>query len=188
MWQIRPTLPEDVPGILALVGAIYTEYDCVFNPELDDPFLLDPGPYFRTTGGEFWVAIPAATPVRAETTIDGRTYIGDALQAPDSSPILATGAVKLHPDAGELKTLYVHPSARRQGLGRTLTEMAIAHARRAGRPRFFLWTDTRFHDAHRLYRGMGFVQFGERDLGDSNNSREYGFELAARVANPPGTP
>ena len=177
MWQIRPTIPADVPGILSLVGSIYTEYGCVFNPEADDPFLLDPGPYFRTTGGEFWVAVPEAiTPVRAETTLGGRTYTGDAILEP---PILATGAVKLHPDAGELKTLYVYPTARRKGLGRTLTEMAIAHSRRAGRPRFFLWTDTRFLDAHRLYGAMGFMKFGERDLGDSNNSREYGLELLA---------
>jgi putative acetyltransferase len=158
MWNIRPTIPTDVPGILALVGGIYVEYGCAFNPEVDDPFLLDPGPYFRTSGGEFWVAVSP----------------GGAASA---APVVATGAVKLHADAGELKTLYVHPSVRRQGLARTLTAMAIHHARDAGRTRFFLWTDTRFVEAHQLYASLGFVKFGERDLGDSNNSREYGMEL-----------
>lgn len=179
MWRIRPTIPADVPGILALIGPIYAEYGCTFRPGDDDPFLFDPGPYFRTNGGEFWVAVPAAeTPGRMEATTEGRTP--DA-GAPAEPPILATAGVKLHPDAGELKTLYVHPSVRRRGLARTLTEMAITHACRAGRPRFFLWTDTRFLDAHRLYRRMGFVKFGERDLGDSNGSREYGLELPAFV-------
>jgi len=150
--QPRPLVNSDIPGVLDLVGRVYAEYGCVFKPEVDDPFLLDPGPYFRPDGGEFWV-------VEAD----------DAVQA--------TGACKLHADAGELKTLYVDPRLRRRGVGAALTETAIRHAREAGRPRFFLWTDTRFVDAHRLYRKLGFVQFGERDLGDLNNSREFGFEL-----------
>jgi putative acetyltransferase len=70
----------------------------------------------------------------------------------------------------------VHPSRRRQGWGRRLTELAIDYARRAGRRRMILWSDTRFLDAHRLYRKMGFTQRGMRELHDSNNSVEYGFE------------
>ena len=38
-----------------------------------------------------------------------------------------------------------------------------------------LWTDTRFLDAHRLYRSLGFREYGERLLHDSNNTKEYGF-------------
>jgi putative acetyltransferase len=51
------------------------------------------------------------------------------------------------------------------------------YARRAGVRRMLLWSDTRFVEAHRLYRSMGFRQLDEpRDLHDSNNSVEYGFE------------
>jgi N-acetylglutamate synthase-like GNAT family acetyltransferase len=151
--KLRPTIPEDVPGILALIGEIYAEYDCVLNAELEEQHLLEPGPYFRGHGGEFWVVEE-----------DGK--------------IRATVAVSLHDDSGELKTLYVHPSLRRQGWGRKLTTLAMDYARAAGKQKMILWSDTRFADAHRLYRNLGFTDMGIRDLHDSNNSVEYGFEMS----------
>jgi putative acetyltransferase len=51
------------------------------------------------------------------------------------------------------------------------------YARVAGKPKMILWSDTRFADAHRLYRNLGFTEMGIRDLHDSNNSVEYGFEM-----------
>ena len=153
MPLLRPTIPQDVPGILSLIAGVFAEYDCTLDAENEDTHLLNPGPYFRARGGEFWVV-------------------------EDEGVVRATGAVLLHPDAGELKSLYVHPALRRQGWGRRLTELAIDYARQHAKPRMILWSDTRFRDAHRLYRSMGFHQFGERDLHDSNNSREYGFEMS----------
>ena len=150
--QLRPTVPEDVPGILALIGKIYNEYDCVLNAEKEERHLLEPGPYFRAHGGEFWVV-------------------------EEGGRILATVAVMLDEDTGELKSLYVDSSLRRQGWGRRLTMLAIAYARDSGRRKMILWSDTRFLDAHRLYRSMGFHEMGVRELHDSNNSVEYGFEL-----------
>lgn len=149
---IRPTIPSDVPSILSLIGAIFEEYDCKLDAENEDVYLLAPGPYFRSQGGEFWVV-------------------------ENGGAILATVAVLVHDDAAELKTLYVHASLRRQGWGRRLTDLAIDYARRTGKSRMFLWSDTRFTDAHRLYRSMGFCEFGERDLHDSNSTIEYGFAM-----------
>lgn len=149
--KVRPTVPEDVPGILALIGEVYREYDCVLDAEGEEPHLLEPGPYFRAHDGEFWVV-------------------------EDEGKVRATVAVMLHEDAGELKSLYVHADLRRQGWGRRLTELAIAHARSRGLRRMILWSDTRFTSAHRLYRGMGFQETGVRELHDSNNTVEYGFE------------
>jgi putative acetyltransferase len=148
---LRPTIPSDVPAILSLIAGIFEEYDCKLNAETEDTHLLEPGPYFRASGGEFWVV-------------------------EDEGSILATVAVSLHDDSSELKALYVHPTLRRHGWGRKLTELAIEHARAGGRTRMLLWSDTRFLAAHRLYQKMGFEKFGERDLNDSNNSREFGFE------------
>jgi N-acetylglutamate synthase-like GNAT family acetyltransferase len=122
----------------------------VLRVEQDEPHLVEPGPYVRERGGEFWVAERAGK-------------------------IVATGAVKLHADCGEVKTIYVHPLARRQGLARRLTELAIEHARQAGRRKMILWSDTRFTKAHALYASMGFIRDGERDLHDSNHSREFGY-------------
>ena len=151
--QPRPTIPEDVPGILALIGEVYSEYDCVLDAETEERHLLEPGPYFRAHGGEFWVV-------------------------EDGGSIGATAAVLLHEDAGELKSLYVHTTLRRQGWGRRLTMLAIDYARSHGKPKMILWSDTRFLDAHRLYRSLGFREMGTRELHDSNNSVEYGFEMA----------
>lgn len=149
--RLRLATPADTPGVHALMGEIFAEYDCVLNVEADDPYLLDPCPYYRKTGGEFWVVVDEENTVRA------------------------TVALYLHKDAGELKTLYVHPSLRRQGWGERLVKLVMEYARRAGREQMILWSDTRFLDAHRLYRRLGFEQNGERDLRDTNNSREYGF-------------
>ncbi len=151
--QLRPTVPEDTPGILALIGEVYAEYGCVLDAETDERHLLEPGPYFRAHGGEFWVV-------------------------EEGGRIRATVAVMLGENAGELKTLYVHSSLRRQGWGRKLTMLAIDYARAGGKWKMILWSDTRFLDAHRLYRSMGFHETGERELHDSNNSVEYGFELS----------
>lgn len=150
--MLRPVIKEDVPSILRLIAEVYAEYGCKLDAENEEQHLLDPVAHFRAGGGEFWIVEAGGT-------------------------LRATVAVVLHPDASELKSLYVHSSLRRQGWGRRLTELAIEHARRHGRRSMFLWSDTRFVEAHRLYRGLGFRQSGYRELNDSNNSKEYGFEL-----------
>lgn len=149
---LRPINPPDVPAVQKLIDAVYREYDTRLDALGEDTYLIAPGPYFRIRGGDFWVV----------------EKDGD---------ILATIAVKLRPDdAAELKTLYVHPSLRRQGWGEKLSEMVVDYARARGRRRVILWSDTRFTDAHRLYERLGFTRTGEvRDLQDSNNSREFAF-------------
>jgi N-acetylglutamate synthase-like GNAT family acetyltransferase len=156
--RIRPVTPADVPGILALVGEVYEEYGCILRAELEERHLLAPQVYFRSAGGEFWVA---------------ERNVG-----PHAPPLcVGTAGVYLHERAGELKSLYVQRRARGHGLGTRLVRMAIDHARQAGRSGFFLWSDTRFRDAHRLYERMGFWRGCTRDLHDSNNSVEYEFTL-----------
>jgi N-acetylglutamate synthase-like GNAT family acetyltransferase len=152
MPTLRPTVPDDVPDILDLISDVFAEYGCVLDAENEDTYLLNPGPYFRERGGEFWVL-------------------------EEQGRIVATVAVVLHDDAGELKCLYVHRSFRRRGWGRRLTELTMDYARQAGKQRMILWSDTRFREAHRLYTTMGFAQRGMRELHDSNNSLEYGFEI-----------
>jgi putative acetyltransferase len=155
MPSVRPATSKDTDGILSLVGEVYAEYACVLDLENEEKYLLEAGEFFRASGGEFWVV-------------------------EDEGRIEATVAVFLSEGAGELKTLYVHRSLRRQGWGRRLVELATEHARRAGRARMFLWSDTRFIEAHRLYRSMGFEECGLRELKDVNNSVEYGFEKRLR--------
>lgn len=151
--HLRPARPEDVPALCALIASVYAEYGLTLNVEADEPHLVDPCAHFRRAGGDLWVY-------------------------EESGAILASVAVLLREGEAELKTLYVHPSLRRRGVGAALTRHAMDFARAAGRPRVCLWSDTRFVDAHRLYTRLGFTQRGLRDLHDSNHSFEYGFELA----------
>jgi putative acetyltransferase len=155
--HLRPTIPDDVPGILALIGAIFREYDCVLDAEKEDTHLLNPGEYFRSRGGEFWVV-------------------------KDESKIVATVGFTLKDEVAELKSLYVDPLLRRQGWGERLTQLVLENARAQNCHRLELWSDTRFTNAHKLYRRMGFQPMGERDLHDSNNSREFGFFLPLNEA------
>ena len=155
---ILPLVDEDRPEVYALIGAIYQEYGMTLVLEDEaEQHLLNPSEYFRGNGGEFWVV----------RDMDAH--------------LVATAAVHLdpsHPETAELKSLYVAKANRRSGVGRTLTTLAMRYAKSHGRTKFILWSDTRLTAAHGLYESMGFTRCDERDIVDSNNSHEYGFEIA----------
>lgn len=155
--SIRPFEAPDLEDVHSLIGDIYHEYGMTLNLEDEvERHLLDPAAYFRATGGEFWV-------------------VRDM-----NETLIATAAVWLDPDdeaAAELKSLYVRKVNRRGGFGRLLVTLAMRYSRSRGRRRFVLWSDTRLTAAHALYESMGFQRIGERTIVDSNNSREFGFEI-----------
>ena len=63
---------------------------------------------------------------------------------------------RLDAEACELKRLYVLPAARGSGLGRVLSEAAIAHARARGYARLRLDTLPSMGAARKLYGSLGF--------------------------------
>jgi len=148
--EIKVSIKDDSPEVIELVAEVWREFDCVLLIDIEERHLLDPGKYFREHGGEFWV-------VR------------------ENGKLIATAGVKINDTVAEMKTLYVKKEFRGRGLGTELTNLAIETALERGVKSFELWSDTRFTAAHQMYERLGFVKFGERDLGDHNHTKEFGF-------------
>lgn len=149
---IRPVQDGDTPGVQALIARIFDDYGYILDVEREDPHLRAPGEYFRSHGGECWVA-----------TRGGR--------------VVAVGAVTVNGETAELKTVYVDHAERGQGLGTRLTTLAIEHARSAAATRMILWSDTLFIEAHRMYEKLGFRRCGLREMRLTNIFSEYQFEM-----------
>jgi putative acetyltransferase len=150
---IRPFQDADAESVRSLIADVYAEYGCSFVDE-EETHLADPSTFFRARGGDFWVA-------------------------EDDCGVAGSVAVWFAEEAeAELKSLYVRRDRRGSGLGERLVHLALDHSRQAGKRSVRLWTDTRFERAHRLYDRLGFERFGERELGDFNQSREYGMRLS----------
>jgi putative acetyltransferase len=152
--ELRPGLDTDAAGLIALVGSCFSEYEgCVLDTESEMVHLLQVATHFAAADGCVWVA---------ET---------DAVEV---------GSVACRPaatDCGlELQMLYVAAPWRRRGLGSRFVSVVESEARHRGNAFVDLWSDTRFADAHRLYRGLGYEQLpGVRHLNDLSATIEYHF-------------
>jgi putative acetyltransferase len=153
---IRSAHDADSEGLIALIDTVFGEYpDCILDVDADMPELRSPATSVRQDDGRWWVA-----------ELDG-AIVGSVAVSP-------TGVQEV-----ELKRLYVAAAARRRGLGAHLVHLAESEAAHRGAHSIFLWTDTRFADAHRLYDRLGYTRSpGTRALHDVSNTIEYHYAKA----------
>lgn len=152
---LRPVADRDAQDLFGLLSLCFAEYPgCFIDPHDDLKDLRAPGSSSGRNGGVFWATEDESGRICACVSVD----------------FPAEGAAELH-------RLYVRPDRRGRGLGSFLVRAVERHAREKGATRMFFWSDTRFTDAHRLYRRLGYRQTdARRDLGDISNSSEYHFE------------
>ena len=158
-WMVRDLLPglrpvadSDAAALQALVAGCFAAYEgAVLEVDGLDAWMLRPATNLAAKGAVLWV-LPAG-------------------------PDLAAVGGWQPSDAGvELKTLYVGAPWRRRGYALSFVGLVERAARQRGAAAVELWTDTRFHDAHRLYARLGYSRTaGTRDLHDRSNTTEFHF-------------
>lgn len=150
---IRDGCDADSWDLIGLIAACWAEYPgCVLDVHGEEPWLLAPATALTATGGRLWVAESA-----------GRVVGCIALRPTVDSETL------------ELKSLYVARTARRAGLASRLVALVEQEAAGLGARQVALWSDTRFLDAHALYRRLGYREGGTRSLADLSRSVESYF-------------
>lgn len=152
----RQVRDGDSTELIELITAAFDEYPgCVMDVDGEEPWLRQPATAYQHGGGTMWVY---------------------CLSSPQG-PVVACGGIKPSgPGRFELKNLYVAARARRQGLAEELTELVQSEAAALGGTVVHLWSDTRFTDAHRLYRRLGYAQLPEtRELFDKSETTEFHF-------------
>jgi putative acetyltransferase len=148
---IRSARDQDSEKLIRMIDAVFAEYPgCVLDVDADMPELRTPATAAKTDSGRWWVAEL------------GNKIVGSIAVVPELDGVV------------ELKRLYVASSARRRGLGAHLVALVESEARQRRASSIFLWTDTRFEDAHRLYDRLGYVREPRtRVLNDVSNTVEF---------------
>jgi GNAT superfamily N-acetyltransferase len=91
----------------------------------------------------------------------GANFVAYA-RGPGSPPVGIVGAFEARPRTAELVSMWVHPQARGQRVGRALVETILQWARAEGHELVHLWVTETNDPARRLYERCGFALTGER--------------------------
>lgn len=158
---LRPVRDADAAELIALIGAAYDEYEgCVLDLPGIDADLEAPATAAVASGGRWWVV--------DRLDRDGQPRV-----------VASVGCGPVADGVAELKRLYVATEHRRQGLATALVVTVEGHAIADGATAVELWSDTRFHAAHRRYHALGYRETGEtRHLHDPSDTTELRFVRA----------
>lgn len=173
-YLIRPATRADEPGIQSTIKAVYDEYEFPWYPEDYHADLYNLDTHYTANDFPFWVA-----------ELDGKIVATGVLahhpiiksDVPGQRTVLLDDAIRICGTDCSTERLYVHPEARRMGIGRALMDQILATAKVRGYAGMEVWTDKRFEDAHKLYLKMGATMVGERLCHDPEQSPEYGLFL-----------
>jgi GNAT superfamily N-acetyltransferase len=157
-FTLRTARDDDAEAFVTLLGTCWGEYDgMVLDPHDEMAHLNHIASHYEGLGGFVWVAETRGG--------SGKPQVAGSVAWRPTSPGVA-----------ELQLLYVMPEARRNGLASYLVGVVEDRVTRTGIETLELWSDTRFGDAHRLYRSLGWDQLDEtRVLDDLSKSTEIHF-------------
>ncbi len=170
---IRIASNQDTEGIVNVLRTVYDEYGFSWDGEEYMADIYDVESRYLKLGNFFWVSQDDSGGINGTVGLDlFPTVHGKAGQTE-----LIDGRIRVCACDCSLERLYVHPRARRQGIGTNLSLHCIDEAKKRGRKNMELWSDKKLLSAHRLYQSLGAVVVGERICHDPDNSPEWGMLL-----------
>jgi len=139
-WTLRLATNADRDAIISMVNGVLKEYSLSTCAAPTDADLDDIESSYGGNQGYFAVVEKAGK-------------------------IIATmGVYRISADTCELRKMYAVPSVRRQGLGKTLLDLALDKARELGYRRMVLETATVLKAAVGLYKKYGFREYHPEHL------------------------
>jgi putative acetyltransferase len=154
-YKIREAKSSDSKALIELIAQVFDEYDWVFDAEEEIPDIVHYDQFYENDS-----VLPV---LKVATTMDDKVVACAGLK-PDNRGVY-------------LSRIYVAKSHRRQGLAQNLINDLMDSANAQDIHYVHLWTDTLFHDAHKLYERLEFVYTGHvRPLNDANGCYEYHYE------------
>lgn len=170
--RIRPATAADSPAVVAVVRAVHDEYGFTWDPDDYHADLYDIGVHYLGVGHRFYVAevgdeVVGCAALEVFAPVAGA--LGEIVEQEGTSRIGGSDCA--------LQRLYVHPEARRAGIGTRLFERTLDAAVETGRTAMEIWSDKKLTKSHRLYERLGARRVADRVCDDPDQSPEWGFLL-----------
>lgn len=170
--EIKTWAPEYTEGVIRTIKAVYDEYNFTWEIDGYHADLYDIQAHYADQGDTFYVAL-----------VDGQVVGTVAIErfpltdGPEGTIIQLDGLRRVAGSDCSMERLYVHPDARKAGVGSALIQHVLNVAKKEGKQGMELWSDKRFGDAHRLYGRFGATVVGDRICFDPDESPEWGLYL-----------
>ena len=151
--NLRLARNKDSEQIIKLIRKCFKDYqNCFLDVDNDSPELKYVYSHFHGLKGKFWVLE------------DKKKIIG------------CMGYLPSKKNEIEIHKLYIDQKFRKKGLAKLLVKKVENIALRENKSKVFLWTDTRFKEAHKMYSKMNYERSKKiRRLHDISDTVEYYF-------------